>query len=224
MCVLELKIEDFMKSLTSSQKAFTLAEVLITLGILGILAAMTIGILQNITDNGFKVAYKKAYSDMSQAFEQALQEQSLTPRLQDNDDDATASEWTIMKQSFKVNKDCTLSQLNDCWAGGDKLWGNTLPNTTHSNSFVDASGRSWAEYSSYQNIYLVDTNGFKLPNQFGKDRWIFDLENSNGRVTSGLPTRVKIFYHGDLLSSSDSTQLAKWCQYPPCYYYSWLYN
>ena len=45
-----------------NEKAFTLAEVLITLGIIGIVAEMTIPILmQNVQDAQFKAAMKKTF-------------------------------------------------------------------------------------------------------------------------------------------------------------------
>ncbi|MFA6989038.1 MAG: type II secretion system protein [Candidatus Gastranaerophilaceae bacterium] len=47
---------------------FSLAEVLITLAIIGIIAAMTIpGLIANTNDQELKTAWKKAYSDISQA-------------------------------------------------------------------------------------------------------------------------------------------------------------
>lgn len=54
------------------KKGFTLAEILITLGIIGIVAAMTIPtILNNILDAQLKTAWKKEYSMFSQAVSQA---------------------------------------------------------------------------------------------------------------------------------------------------------
>lgn len=50
-------------------KAFTLAEVLITLCIIGVVAAITIpALLKNIQDYQFKQAWKKEYSVISQAY------------------------------------------------------------------------------------------------------------------------------------------------------------
>ncbi len=47
---------------------FTLAEVLITLGIIGVVAAMTMPTLMNQTQGAqYKTAYKKALSALSQA-------------------------------------------------------------------------------------------------------------------------------------------------------------
>lgn len=208
-------------------KGFTLAEVLITLGIIGVVAGMTIPtLIQNMNDNAFKVAYKRAYSDISQASEQAIQDNSLTPRSNIIDSVATTSEWGVLKGAFKVATECSEAQLNNCWVDGDKVWLNTLPNTTYSQSFIDASGRSWAEYRNDQNIYLVDTNGFKPPNRFGKDRWIFQLRNAdNSATTVGLPAKIGIQSGtGSDVTSTSDPRSPYWCQYPPCYYQSWLFN
>ena len=54
--------EDYMK------KAFTLAEVLITLGIIGVVAAMTIPtLIANTNSAKFKSQYKKTLSALNQA-------------------------------------------------------------------------------------------------------------------------------------------------------------
>ena len=52
----------------SKRRAFTLAEVLITLGIIGVVAAMTMPTLMSSTQGAqYKAAYKKALSALSQA-------------------------------------------------------------------------------------------------------------------------------------------------------------
>lgn len=203
-------------------KAFTLAEVLITLMITGVIAAMVIPVLmQNMQDYSFQVAYRKAYSDMSQAFSQAIQDGSLIPRPSTYySTDATASEWAVMKEAFKIAKECQLGDLNSCWAEGDKIYKSIYPVSNTSYSFIDAAGRSWAEYKYDENLYLVDTNGFKPPNRFGKDRWIFALKNADNTGTgTGLPAKMGIYYRGDVTTSPND-----WCNYTPCYYYSWLYK
>lgn len=200
--------------------AFTLAEVLITLGIIGVVAAMTIPTLMNKTqDREFKTAYKKAYSDLSQAFAQAINEQSLTPRSALVDNTATASEWAVIKSAFNTTKDCPIPQLYECWTNAEKVYTNS-PAPASANSFIDAAGRSWSQFTISENIYLVDTNGLKSPNQFGKDRWIFTLWNAdNTRTSSGLPVKVAPYYNGDVNFTGSGI-----CDNLPCYYKSWLYN
>lgn len=208
-----------------NKKAFTLAEFLITLGIIGVVAAMTIPVLLNKADDAkFKSAYKKAYSELSQIFLQAIQEQSFESRGSVTALVATASEWSVIQNGFKVAKACDINNLNNCWAVGDQVCtgscsgGGGAPAIGWSNSFIDASGRSWAEYTEYENIFLVDTNGFTGPNRFGKDRWMFMLQNADGsRATVKLPAKVGILI-GDCPTSND------WCTYAPCYYQSWLFN
>lgn len=57
-------------------QAFTLAEVLITLLIIGIIASITIPTLvQNIQDYAMKQAWKKAYSTIAQAYERFKQDE-----------------------------------------------------------------------------------------------------------------------------------------------------
>ena len=54
--------------LSNIRDGFTLAEVLITLGIIGVVAAMTMPTLMNSTQGAqYKAAYKKALSALSQA-------------------------------------------------------------------------------------------------------------------------------------------------------------
>jgi len=50
------------------RKAFSLAEVLVTLSVIGVLAALTIPtLLQNMEDAQYKTAAKAAYTKLSQA-------------------------------------------------------------------------------------------------------------------------------------------------------------
>lgn len=205
--------------ITFNCKAFTLAEVLITLGIIGVVCAMTIPtLMKNTQDNEFKTAYKKAYSEINQVFMQAIQEQSFTPRTAAaGDSTATAAEWDVIKAGFKIAKECDTSHLSDCWADADTIWGGPSLGTS-SYSFIDTSGRTWAEGNYNENIYLVDTNGLKPPNRFGKDRWIFTSQNADGsRLSSGYPAKI-----GPLIGDQITSNAA--CLHPPCYYQSWLYD
>ena len=61
------------ESRTLKKSAFTLAEVLITLGIIGVVAAMTLPVLtQKYQKMVLKNQYKKVYSTLSQAYSKAV--------------------------------------------------------------------------------------------------------------------------------------------------------
>ena len=81
--------------------AFTLAEVLITLGIIGVVAAMTMPTLMNSTQGAqYKAAYKKALSALSQAvtLNMALDEWNFA----DLDTNATYSLKTMLSSRMNV--------------------------------------------------------------------------------------------------------------------------
>lgn len=66
------------KSCTQKTVAFTLAEVLITLGIIGIVAAMTLPAVINDTKNKeLEVGFKKGYSIISQAVMRMQSEEGM---------------------------------------------------------------------------------------------------------------------------------------------------
>ena len=49
-------------------------------------------------------------------------------------------------------------------------------------------------------------------------------QQADPRVTVGLPDKVAITITGGSPDSMDQSSANGICSYPPCYYYSWLYN
>ena len=90
----------------SFKNGFTLAEVLITLGIIGVVAAMTMPTLMNSTNGAqYKTAYKKALSVLSQAvvLNVALDDYDLSQTNKGSEDDGevtTASGDTTLYNLF----------------------------------------------------------------------------------------------------------------------------
>ena len=92
--------------------AFTLAEVLITLGIIGVVAAMTMPTLMNSTQGAqYKAAYKKALSALSQAvtLNMALDEWNFA----DLDTNDTYSLTTMLSSRMNVVRTEAGSSFND---------------------------------------------------------------------------------------------------------------
>ena len=220
--------------LAAKKVAFTLAEVLITLGIIGVVAAITLpSLISNYQDKQFKTAYKKAYSDMSQALEDGIVENIFT-RTEQKEQDAAVQEINFFKRKFKVVKDCPfeIHNIEACWKKGDTFCGGTCATgrredgidyehgspANGASCFVDESGRNWCIMDS-QAIFFVDTNGFAKPNRFGKDRFIFVFGDKNRRWAHQASNYTRIIpYGGDIKTAN------YFCKHPPCYYHSWLYN
>lgn len=220
--------------LIKKHKGFTLAEVLITLGIIGVVAAITIPVLMNnVQDNQFKTAYKKAYSIIQQAFQKSLSDNDIVPFINSYGNEAN---FAVIKQQFSIAKDCDNSHLSDCWDTTGETFRNessTVP------SFIDKSGMAWRlrnpDTLGYLSTILVDTNGFKKPNQYGKDRFPLVFYNSTvpdidtnsvyGSYSPVVGMPAKIIPISDI--SVYNTENARACpslSTRPCYYTSWLYN
>ena len=170
--------------------AFTLAEILITLGIIGVVAALTIPtVISKIQNMVYKTAYKTAFSDLNRAFKmltyEGTQFQKIVYQLDEDGNPkvgfsyAYGENFKILAQYFKATKTCFDREYGDlCWKckGGeqanlwnvDSEWKGTYE-CTGMYAFVDAQGRNWMMYANNEPIFLVDTNGFKGPNQLGKD-------------------------------------------------------
>ena len=61
------------------KRGFTLAEVLITLTVLGILIAITIPVINQLTPNKQKIMFKKAYEVCERVVEELINEEGLYP-------------------------------------------------------------------------------------------------------------------------------------------------
>ena len=173
--------------------AFTLAEVLITLGIIGVVVALTLpSVVSNVNNMNYKIAYKKALSDVNEAYKlMEANDSRFTEVVCQNAEDcpnccfspAFSENFKLLAKQFRANKTCFANTIRDvkrCWEC-DKGQSGKLsepPNYYGCNSapaFIDNSGRAWAMYFGNESVMYVDTNGFKGPNHIGKDRWCFRL-------------------------------------------------
>lgn len=99
-----------MQKQKSKSTGFTLAEVLITLGIIGVVAAITIPtLINNIQDAQYKTAFKKIYSELSAATKLVMN---------DNGGDLTPLGMKLMveqlPQYMRVKAICE-NNIDDCW-------------------------------------------------------------------------------------------------------------
>lgn len=150
------------------KKGFTLAEVLITLVIIGVIAAMTIPTLMNSTNNQeFRVGLKKAISALNQAM-------SLNYALEGTQIGAEnlSSSQNIVDNLFKKR----MSVITTATSGTAFGVGSTgITATDNQNVFYTADGARYAvSYAAgaydpvadqmYYGLILIDVNGEKGPN------------------------------------------------------------
>ncbi len=149
----------------SSKQAFTLAEVLITLGIIGVVAAMTMPVLiQNYQKKELVIRLKKAVSVTEQSVRMFMYDQNL--EIMSNDD------WdNYNKAMSKYVKGVNASMNGAFYKEFSRLEANALIYST-SDGFC---------LFSQKGMMIVDVNCDKAPNLPGRDRFMF-LMKSNGYV------------------------------------------
>ncbi len=182
-----------------SNKGFTLAEVLITLAIIGVVAALTIPTLIQSSANGKIVAAVRKYqSVLSRAVLRYAVDNGCEGSLGSCGFVDTAGFWTAIKPYFAVAKDCGLAAGEGCFAKGvdyKRLTGVSsstiyddlaspkaalndgsslsvyIASSSCSSSFVSRSGTG--PLANYCGTFTVDINGQKGPNQIGRDLFYF---------------------------------------------------
>ena len=169
-------------SLAAPKPAFTLAEVLVTLGIIGVVSAMTVpALMQNHQRKTYVTQLHKVYNEMQQAF---LQEITDKNALNLKEAGLTSDEAVVnfMKKHFKVIQDCE-DKFEPCFADDyssmDGSKRGALTNITrnpYSSCYAIASGASVClGFISEENeeqlsgALYVDINGQKGPNIGGRD-------------------------------------------------------
>ena len=165
--------------------AFTLAEVLITLGIIGVVAAMTMpSLIQNYQEKATVTKLKKCYSLVSQAYVSILNDEGGSDTLQAGDDLEMMEKFGKYLKYQKTcgrNKGCFPNVTYKSVTGnGYSKWEDDTTDRsrailTDGTLIMFNKSAMWGGNEGnylYAQIY-VDINGFKGPNQLGRDFFYF---------------------------------------------------
>lgn len=168
-----------------SKNGFTLAEVLITLGVIGVVSAITMPtLIQKHQEHVTVVKVKKFYSTMAQAYESYINEYGYPDSWEkfSTREEATTNFANKFKPYLKIIKDCGYNE--GCFINGNyKKFNGTESINFVTNKYMlilnDGSAVAFYLYSKNNdnNCIYYDINGKKGPNQFGKDMFEFDFDN-----------------------------------------------
>lgn len=162
---------------------FTLAEVLITIGIIGVVAAITLPTLMTkITNRVFESQFKKSVSILSQLSRYVQYEiGECTPYDYNGlNDELTNAIDTYMKDKLTIK-----TSVNNAYGGKFKTYNykdttdNIHVSCLRGETLITGDGTSYSfcKHNNYGNLISVDLNGpYKGPNAYGHDLFFFNLD------------------------------------------------
>lgn len=187
------------------KNAFTLAELLMSLTVIGVIAALTLPVVFNTSNKSSYVAgCKKAYVFLSEAMDIARINKPYNQWV--FDDDHSDETWGFVSQYIYMQKEC--KNTTGCWATNTvALNGGTAANFTSRgygspaisfrtkdgmNIAYDIHGESFNVNRKRTStiMFAADVNGDKKPNKLGEDIFIFILGDNGlepaGKDVSGI--------------------------------------
>lgn len=186
------------------KKAFTLAEVLITLGIIGVVAAMTLPtIVQNYQGAVLQTQLKKAYSILTQALQKMQNDEGMIPNNENYGPQNGSNEaggglfMEKFRPYFLSFGNC---KLKSCLEYMKDENGNSIQYTDKYKNYNGTANISMNYLNDGQmitadtmiifienytsNILItVDVNGInKRPNRWGHDLFTFQIDEKTGKL------------------------------------------
>ena len=214
--------------------AFTLAEVLITLGIIGIVAAMTLpSLIANYQKKQTVVQLKKVYNVIANALQFAKSERGDTELWEiasDNNIQASsdfAGEYLI--PYLNVIKTCGTDSSGGCAYElktlSDADFTSLLTNSTrfilNDGTLVFVSTSVNPPESTFPKLINIDVdiNGFKRPNKMGRDYFRFavaletteDMYKPTGRLNANGQSQTRETITGSDTSACSKGKHGMWC-------------
>lgn len=198
-----------------SRKGFTLSEVLITLTIVGIGAAILTPVIINITPDANKIAFKKAYSTIEQTVSTLINDEDYYPSCRHILLTDTSGNKFTVPAGFFIPDSATMTQITNstpnCTAGD-------VPPTTDRNKFSYLFGQQIKVSGPVTYTQSTDTNG--APTNVGNTTFT----SLNGMIWTIVTKSVPQF---DLSSGYESVRIVvdvNGAKGPNCSFLATTYN
>ena len=206
--------------------AFTLAEVLITLGIIGAVAALTIPtLIQNHQEKVTVTKVKKFFNIMSQSYDFSVQKYGLPSQW--GITTRSAEDSILLRDkitgSLKVIKLCDTNGDGKNCGASDKYNEGTCDYSNYSSAFL-ADGTTVIFVSNSKGLSIdskttvsvgevqIDINGLEAPNVLGKDVFMFYVTDK-GIIPSGTDDDTYLPFSSNCLKNNNGLACTAWLIY-----------
>ena len=196
--------------------AFTLAETLIVMGVIGIVSALTLPNLNSSTGEKEKVAkVKKIYSNLNDALGRAVAVYGPLEEWMQASDSTAALQSTRfaerLTEFMKISKNCTVLTSGVCFptTAVKHLSGSTTDSFTSNASvykFLVADGAAVAASWSDNRIFVDIDGPNKGKNTFGVDLFMFPIDRANDALQPGNG----VFGISEVLSTGNGAPVTSW--------------
>lgn len=164
------------------KKGFTLAEVLVTLAIIGIVAALTIPtVVHKYQQKAYYTQFMKAYNMLSTAFYLGLGENG-NPSTSLSGDEFFQNyfvKYLKVAASCKNNADACVSASTPVKNLNGTDLGASIHDMVNDMPSVLLQDGTLVMYDNEDGNFFVDTNGSKGPNTMGRDIFMFQVKELN---------------------------------------------
>ena len=192
-------------SKNKSKFAFTLAEVLVTLGIIGVVAVLTVpNVISSYQKKVYVAQLQKAYNQISNAVALLMVDEEVDnlndsslycDRDQMGDEACFERGGNFLKKYFKVLADCGHDNYSKCFKDEKPVYkrngslenGEAFPSGFWGYCVALNSGTIFCAncFNSWPFTVFVDVNGKKGPNTWGRDAFYFDV-NYKGEIAESF--------------------------------------
>lgn len=193
-------------------RAFTLAEVLVTLMIIGVIAGMTIPALRkDAMDRTIATNLKKAMSEMNQATALVMTNNESNKLYRTGVlDDQETFDTEFVRKYLNVIKECPAGSNDDCFGGSSLVSDKSY--LLSNGIALSFSGCLGLVNDGTCNVF-VDVTGPKSPNRAGTDQFMMQMNANDGRVYVGSAVgggRGSSFYDSYCSGSSGDDYSMAW--------------
>lgn len=206
-------------------KAFTIAEVLITLGIIGVVAAMTLPSLVNRTrQKELETAFQKQYSVLQQAILKIKNTDNLNFECENYNGTNGTTFKKRLAEEYKATKDCGSINYNVGYVinedDGSFTYYKTLNGKTLERAYFDDGGfitidgttffieQGRQAYNETGFLVSIDLNGYKKkPNRMGYDFFMFQLTKEGKVLPMGAENTYWEESREELCSNTSSSSM-----------------
>ena len=175
------------------KKAFVLAELLLAIAIIGVIAVLTVpNVIRNAFTRANIATLQQTYAKFPETIQSAMLEQRVHT-LSDFSLPLSASDETLahafVKSYFDFSKDCGKSAA-DCFSDSYKDISGTVKTDLFDNFdtfFILANGASVALSDDIEGIFVIDVNNVSPPNVLGRDLFYISINGKGDfNTVSGL--------------------------------------